>query len=116
MNSLAGLLMVAGKQDEAERAMWVDKYRNSNMTLGEVVEHIFERREAREAGDPQRLMAVLLPCLKPNVFGVLEGQIYHSTRAGTKGSAGLGASSHCSPSSASTIASTRSTWACSPAW
>ena len=41
-------------------------------------------REAREAGDPQRLMAVLLPCLKPNVFGVLEGQIYSSTRAGTK--------------------------------
>ena len=29
-------------------------------------------------------MALLLPCMKTNVFGVLEGQIYASARAGTK--------------------------------
>jgi hypothetical protein len=41
-------------------------------------------REAREAGEAEALMALLLPCMKTNVFGVLEGQIYASARAGTK--------------------------------
>ena len=29
-------------------------------------------------------MALLLPCLKPNAFGVLESELYRSARAGTK--------------------------------
>ena len=41
-------------------------------------------RTAREAAKPEVLMALLLPCLKPNAFGVLEGEIYRSARAGTK--------------------------------
>ena len=41
-------------------------------------------RAAREAAKPEVLMALLLPCLKPNAFGVLEGEIYRSARAGTK--------------------------------
>ena len=41
-------------------------------------------RAAREAAKPEVLMALLLPCLKPNCFGVLESEIYRSARAGTK--------------------------------
>ena len=41
-------------------------------------------RAAREAAKPEVVMALLLPCLKPNAFGVLEGEIYRSARAGTK--------------------------------
>ena len=41
-------------------------------------------RAAREAAKPDVLMALLLPCLKPNAFGVLETELYRSARAGTK--------------------------------
>lgn len=41
-------------------------------------------RQAREEGDAAALMRLLLPCLKPNVAGVQEYELYCRARAGTK--------------------------------
>ena len=41
-------------------------------------------RDARQAGDAARLMAVLQPCLKPNVFNVCDWRIYCASRTTTK--------------------------------
>ena len=41
-------------------------------------------RQAREEGDAAALMRLLLPCLKPNVAGVQEDELYCRARAGTK--------------------------------
>ena len=34
------------ERDEAEREMWIDKFRNSSQTLGEVIHETFQQREA----------------------------------------------------------------------
>ena len=49
-------------RDEGERAMWVDRYRDSGKTLGAVIEEVFHMREAMwEYGESSSPVKALPP-------------------------------------------------------
>ena len=75
-------------RDEGERAMWVDRYRDSGKTLGAVIEEVFHMREAMwEYGEPSTPTKALPP---PKQVPPPPPQPPRKGKGGSKGSGGQG--------------------------